>query len=152
MEVKTVPADLFCRFAAADLTRWRALAGCTVSPRDCRWGAGRVSDVRWEGRSDRPEDPGVIYLRVEYADGFRARVNARAFGRLHSDVTLETSLADFVLRWFGDSKRADGEDCTRAAALGACDAILRNRQDEERKRRAETLRKRSRERRGEGSL
>jgi hypothetical protein len=151
MEVKTVPAALFCRFAAADLTRWRALAGCTVSPRDCRWGVGHVSDIRWEGRSDRPEDPGVIYLRVEYADGFRARVNARAFGRLHSDVTLETSLADFVLRWFGDSKGAD-DDGARAAALGACDADLRDRQDEERKRRAETLRKRSRERRGEGSL
>jgi hypothetical protein len=150
MEVKRVPAGLFCRFAAADLTRWRALAGCTVSPRDCRWGAGRVSDVRWEGRSDRPEDPGVIYLRVEYADGFRARVNARAFGRVHRDVTLETSLADFVLRWFGDSKGVD--DGARAAALGACDAALRDRQDEERKSRAETLRKRSRERRGEGSL
>ena len=150
MEVKTVPADLFCRFAAADLTRWRALAGCTVSPRDCRWGAGRVSDIRWEGRSDRPEDPGSIYLRVDYADGLRARVHARAFGRVHRDVTLETSLADFVLRWFGDSKGAD--DGARAAALGACDAILRDRQDEERKSRAETLRKRSRERRGEGSL
>ena len=123
--MKTVPADLFCRFAAADLTRWRALAGCTVSPRDCRWGVGHVSDIRWEGRSDRPEDPGVIYLRVEYADGFRARVNARAFGRLHSDVTLETSLADFVLRWFGDSKGAD-DDGARAAALGACDAGLRD--------------------------
>jgi len=148
--VKTVPADLFCRFAAADLTRWRALAGCTVSPRDCRWGAGRVSDIRWEGRSDRPEDPGSIYLRVDYADGLRARVHARAFGRVHRDVTLETSLADFVLRWFGDSKGAD--DGARAAALGACDAALRGRQDEERKRRAEILRRRSRERRGEGSL
>jgi hypothetical protein len=92
----------------------------------------------------------VIYLRVEYADGFRARVNARAFGRLHSDVTLETSLADFVLRWFGDPDRGDAEDGARAAALAACDAILRDRQDEERKSRAETLRKRSRERRGEG--
>ena len=148
--MKTVPADLFCRFAAADLTRWRALAGCTVSPRDCRWGAGRVSDIRWEGRSDRPEDPGSIYLRVDYADGLRARVHARAFGRVHRDVTLETSLADFVLRWFGDSKGAD--DGARAAALGACDAALRGRQDEERKRRAEILRRRSRERRGEGSL
>jgi hypothetical protein len=150
MEKTTVPAAAFCRFAATDLTRWRALADCAVSPSDCRWGAGRVSDIRWEGRSDRPEDPGVIYLRVEYADGFRARVNARAFGRLHSDVTLETSLADFVLRWFGDPDRADVEDGARAAALGACDAILRNRQDEERKSRAETLRKRSRERRGKG--
>jgi hypothetical protein len=147
MEAKTVPADLFCRFAADDLTRWRALAACTVSPRDGRWGAGRVSDIRWEGRSDRPEDPGSIYLRVDYADGLRARVNARAFGRLHSDVTLEASLADFVLRWFGDSEGAD--DGARAVALGACDADLRERQDEERKRRAETLRKRSRERRGE---
>jgi hypothetical protein len=152
MEVKTVPADLFCRFAAANLTRWRALADCAVSPRDCRWGAGRVSDVRWEGRSDRPEDPGAIYLRVEYADGLRARVNARAFGRLHSDVTLEGSLADFVLRWFGDSDRAGGDDGARAAALGACDADLRDRQDRERKQRAESLRRRSRERRGEGSL
>ena len=149
--MKTVPADLFCRFAAADLTRWRALAGCTVSPRDCRWGAGRVSDIRWEGRSDRPEDPGSIYLRVDYADGLRARVHARAFGRVHRDVTLETSLADFVLRWFGDSKGADDDDA-RAAALGACDAALRGRQDEERKRRAESLRRRSRERRGEASL
>ena len=146
-----MPADLFCRFAAANLTRWRALADGTVSPRDCRWGAGHVSDVRWEGRSDRPEDPGVIYLRVEYADGLRARVNARAFGRLHSDVTLDASLADFVLRWFGDSERA-GDDGARAAALGACDAALRDRQDEERKLRAEILRKRSRERRGEDSL
>jgi hypothetical protein len=149
MERKTVPADLFCRFAAADLTRWRALADGTVFPRDPRWGAGRVSDIRWEGRSDRPEDSGVIYVRVEYADGFRARVNARAFGRLHSDVTLEMSLADFVLRWFGDSDRAGGEDGARAAAVGACDAMLRDRQDEERGRRAESLRKRSRERRGE---
>jgi hypothetical protein len=152
MEKKTVPAAAFCRFAAADLTRWRALSDCAVSPRDCRWGAGRVSDIRWEGRSDRPEDSGVIYLRVEYADGFRARVNARAFGRLHSDVTLEPSLADFVLRWFGDPDRAGVEDGARTAALAACDAILRDRQDEERKSRAETLRKRSRERRGEGSL
>ncbi len=150
MEVKTVPADLFCRFAADDLTRWRALADCTVSPRDCRWGAGRVSDIRWEGRSDRPEDPGSIYLRVDYADGLRARVHARAFGRLHRDVTLETSLADFVLRWFGNSEGADDAGA-RVAALGACDADLRDRQDEERKRRAETLRKRSRERRGEGA-
>jgi hypothetical protein len=148
MERRAVPADLFCRFAAADLTRWRSLADCTVSPRDCRWGAGRVSDIRWEGRSDRPDDAGVIYLRVEYADGLRARVNARAFGRLHSDVILEGSLADFVLRWFGDSDRA-GDDGARAAALGACDAILRDRQDAERKQRAEILRKRSRERRGE---
>jgi hypothetical protein len=76
-------------------------------------------------------------------------VNARAFGRLHSDVTLETSLADFVLRWFGDSERAGGEDGARAAALGACDAALRDRQDDARKLRAEILRKRSRERRGE---
>jgi len=151
MERKAVPADLFCRFAASDLTRWRALADCTVSPRDCRWGAGRISDIRWEGRSDRPEDPGAIYLRVEYADGLRARVNARAFGRLHSDVSLETSLADFVLRWFEDSERA-GDDGARAAALGACDADLRDRQDDARKLRAEILRKRSRERRGEGSL
>lgn len=148
--MKTVPADLFCRFAADDLTRWRALAGCTVSPRDGRWGVGRVSDIRWEGRSDRPEDPGWIYLRVDYADGLRARVHARAFGRLHRDVTLETSLADFILRWFGDSKGAD-DDGARAAALAACDADLRNRQDEERKRRAEILRKRSRERRCEGA-
>ena len=151
MEKKTVPAAAFCRFAAADLTRWRTLSDCAVSPRDCRWGAGRVSDIRWEGRSDRPEDSGVIYLRVEYADGFRARVNARAFGRLHSDVTLEPSLADFVLRWFEDSERA-GDDGARAAALGACDAALRDRQDDARKLRAEILRKRSRERRGEGSL
>jgi hypothetical protein len=93
----------------------------------------------------------VIYLRVEYADGLRARVNARAFARLHGDVTLETSLADFALRWFGDSKGAD-DDGARAAALGACDAALRGRQDEERKRRAESLRRRSRERRGEASL
>jgi hypothetical protein len=149
MERRAVPADLFCRFAAANLTRWRALADCTVSPRDCRWGAGRVSDVRWEGRSDRPEDPGAIYLRVEYADGLRARVNARAFGRLHSDVTLETSLADFVLRWFGDSDRAGGDDGARAAALGACDAALHDQQNGARKQRAESLRRRSRERRGE---
>jgi hypothetical protein len=149
MEMKGVPAAAFCRFAAADLARWRALADCAVSPRDCRWGVGRVSDIRWEGRSDRPEDAGSIYIRVEYADGFRARVNARAFGRLHSDVTLETSLADFVLRWFGDPEGAGGEDGARAAALAVCDAALRDRQDETRRQRAENLRQRSRERRGE---
>jgi hypothetical protein len=152
METRVVRADLFCRFAAGDLTRWRALAGCTVLPRDLRWGTGRVSDIRWEGRSDRPEDAGLIYLRVEYGDGLRARVSARAFGRLHSEVTLEASLADFVLRWFGDTDPASSEDGARGAAFEACDAALRARRDEERKRRAETLRKRSRERRGEGSL
>ena len=150
METKAVPADLFGRFAATDLTRWRALAGCDVSPCDRRWGVGRVRDVRWEGRSDRPEDPGSIYIRIEYADGLRVRVHARAFGRIHNDVAIDASLADFVRRWYGN-EQTDGEDGARAAALAACDGILRDRQDEERRERFGALRQRVRERRGENA-
>ncbi len=148
METKAVPAALFCRFAAANLTRWRALADCIVSPRDARWGAGRVRDIRWEGRSDRPEDPGSIYVRVEYAAGLRVRVHTRAFEHIHSEVAIEAALADFVRRW-ADSDGANGEDGARATALAVWDVVLREQQDEERKRRVESLRQQVRERRGD---
>ncbi|MCX6100552.1 MAG: hypothetical protein NTV92_03870, partial [Candidatus Bipolaricaulota bacterium] len=84
-------------------------------PDDERWGEGLVRDIRWEGRSDLPDDRGVIYLSVEYADGLRARVNARAFARHHHIVRIEPGLAGFVGRWFGDADAAD--DDARLAAL-----------------------------------
>jgi hypothetical protein len=143
METKAVPAALFCGFAAASLTRWRALAGCAVAPQDSRWGVGRIRDIRWEGRSDRPDDQGSIYIRVEYAGDLRVRVHARAFGRIHRDVTIEASLADFVQRWYG-TEWAASEENARAAALADCDRVLRERQDAEQKRRVEILRQRAR--------
>ena len=145
MEAKDVPADLFSRFAAGDLPRWRALRGCAVVPDDERWGEGLVRDVRWEGRSDLPDDRGTIYLSVEYADGLRARVNARAFARHHHIVRIEAGLADFVERWFGDADAVD--DDARLAALAERDGALRAEQDAERLRRVEELRRLVRERR-----
>jgi hypothetical protein len=145
-ETRNVPAASFSRFAADDLSRWRALRNCSVSPGDGRWGEGRVAEVRWEGRSDLPEDRGAIYLRVEYADGLRARVNARAFSRLHRSVRIESGLADFVERWFGDPDAADREDDARVAAVTECDRKLREEQDEARRRHVQEMRRRIRQR------
>lgn len=145
METKAVPASLFGDFAATSVTRWRALTDCPVSPRDSRWGPGRVRDIRWEARSDRPNDPGSIYVRIEYSDGLRVRVHAREFGRVHRDVTVDAPLADFVRRWFSVEHTAV-EDDARAAALAAYDGILRDRQDRERARRVEVLRERAEQR------
>ncbi len=141
-ETRNVPGDAFSRFAAGDLSRWRALRGCSVSPGDGRWGEGRVSEVRWEGRSDLPDDRGAIYLRVEYADGLRARVNARAFARLHRSVCVESGLADFVERWFGDPDAVECDGAAQSEALAECDRRLREEQDEARRRHVEQLRRR----------
>jgi len=145
-----VPSAVFSEFAAASLTRWRALAGCAVSPRDSRWGAGRVRDIRWEGRSDRPDDRGSIYVRVEYAGGLRVRVHARSFGRIHGDVVVDAPLADFVLRWYAGGD-PPGDESERTFALAAFDRVLQDRQDEERGRCVEALRQRSSARGAPGS-
>ena len=149
MEERELPSDLFARFAAGDLVRWRALAGRTVTPTNERWGEGRVTDVRWEGRSEFPDGPGIVYVRVQYSDGLRVRVNSQAFARLHRHVSVDSSLADLVERWFGDGAEASADGVSRAAAVAECDRVLRAAQDEERKRRASELRSRVRERRAE---
>lgn len=147
METKDVSGDLFSRFAASDLVRWRALRGRTLSPVDERWGVGLVTDIRWEGRSDLPDDRGTIYVHVEYAGDLKVRVNSRAFARLHRSVRIEPGLADFVLRWFGEADPVEDEGEARAAAVAQCDSALRAEQDAERQLRVEELRRRVRERR-----
>ncbi len=144
MTARRVSARTFAAFAASDLVRWRALRGCAVSPQDARWGAGRVGDVRWEGRSDLPGDRGAVTVRVEYGDGLRARVNALAFARLHSSVEIESGLADFIERWFGDAAASEARDEARAAALMECDDALRAEQDAARERHVEEMRRRVR--------
>jgi hypothetical protein len=146
VETRDVSAAAFSRFAADDLSHWRALRGCSASPGDGRWGEGRVTEVRWEGRSDLPDDRSAIYLRVEYADGLRARVNARAFARIHRCVRIENRLADFVERWFGNDDVAEREDAERSAAIEECDRRLREEQDGARRRHVEQLRRRARQR------
>jgi hypothetical protein len=146
VETRVVPAAAFSRFAADDLLRWRALRDCSASPSNLRWGSGRVAEVRWEGRTDLPDDRGTIYLRVEYADGLRARVNARAFARLHRSVSIKSELADLVERWFGNTDAIEPEDAARALALAECDARLREEQDGARRRHAEEMRRRVRQR------
>jgi hypothetical protein len=140
-DARSLPADLFAWFAAKDLVRWRALRGCAVAPSRADWGEGLVTDVRWEARSNLPEGPGVVHLRVEYADGLRARVNSDAFSRLHRSVQVEGPLADAIERWFG----ADGSDPggARDAALAELDRSLREQQDSARSRRVEEMRSRA---------
>ncbi len=146
VETRDVPAAAFSRFAADDLPRWRSLRNCSALPSDPRWGDGRVIEVRWEGRSDLPDDRGAIYLRVEYADGLRARVNSRAFARLHRSVSIESGLADFVERWFGSPDARECGDAARSLALAECDRRLCEEQDEARRRHVEELRRRVRQR------
>lgn len=145
METKTIPALSFCAFAAMSLARWRALEGQSVSARDARWGLGHVVDVRWEGRSDRPDDEGRIYVRVEYASGLQARVDARALARLHRDVTIEAALADFVEKAYA-AQRAPRQGAAVTQALAQWDRVLQARWDDERRLRADALRQRARER------
>jgi hypothetical protein len=140
MSTKEVSADAFSRFAAGDLVRWRALAGRRLTARDARWGRGRVADVRWEGRSDRPDDDGIVYVRAEYADGLRVRVNARAFGRLHELVEIDAELAEFVERRFSD---AASMDASAEAELEIWDARLREEQDSARQKRIAESRRRA---------
>jgi hypothetical protein len=147
MNTKRVSASAFSRFADSDLVRWRALSGQSVSPRDGRWGDGRAVEVRWQGRSDRPEDEGTIYVRVEYSGGLRVRVNARAFGRLHDAVELDLELAEFVERWFGGTDPTPGEEGELGTALAHWDSTLRSVQDAARERRAVELRRRAEGRR-----
>lgn len=142
MTVRRVSARTFAAFAACDLVRWRALRGCVVFPEDARWGAGRVRDARWEGRSDLPDDRGTVTVRVEYGDGLRARVSALAFARLHSSVEIESGLADFVERWFGAAVPSEADGAAREAALVECDGALRAEQDAARERRVEEMRRR----------
>lgn len=141
MEASELPSDLFARFAAGDLVRWRALAGRTVTPTNERWGEGRVTDVRWEGRSEFPDGPGIVYVRVQYSDGLRVRVNSQAFARLHRHVSVDSLLADFVERWFGDRGEAPPDGAASDAALAECDRALRAEQDREREQRVEELRR-----------
>lgn len=147
MKTRRLPACSFASFAADDLVRWRALRDCVVSPEDTRWGEGRVTDVRWEGRSDRPDDRGVVYLRIVYGDDLRARVNARAFARLHRSVDIESQLADFIERWFAAAGSSDPDEETRdparVAALAAQDEALRTKQDSARQVRVEQMRRRA---------
>lgn len=142
-----VPAACFAAFADLDLVRWRALRGRTVTPASPAWGEGRVGEVRWEGRSDLPDDRGAVYLRVEYADGLRVRVNARAFARLHASAAVDPELAAFIVRWFGDPSLGDDEG-TRDAALAHCDAQLRAEQDAAREEHVAELRRRASDRAG----
>jgi hypothetical protein len=147
MNTRQIPATTFAAFADSDLVRWRALRSCVVLPSDVRWGSGRVTDVRWEGRSDLPDDRGTVYVRVAYEDGLRARVNASAFARLHTTVEIESGLADFIERWFGGAAMAGWDDEARAVALAERDEALRAEQDAERATRVGVLRRRVRERR-----
>ena len=140
MSTKEVSADAFTRFAAGDLVRWRALTGRRLTARDARWGEGRVADVRWEGRADRPDDDGVVYVRAEYAVGLRVRVNAMAFGRLHKLVDLDAELAEFVERRFAD---AAAPDASAEIELGIWDARLREAQDTARQQRIAESRRRA---------
>lgn len=142
MTTRWVPAPTFADFAELDLVRWRALVGRAVTARDARWGSGRVVDVRWEGRSDRPDDAGRIYVRVEYTEDLRVRVDARAFARLHLDVEVREDVAEFLTRWARDDR-----DAARAALhveMAALDESLRREQDAERGRRVRELKERSR--------
>ncbi len=138
MNTKRVSAQTFARFAQGDLNRWRALAGWGVLARDPRWGGGRVVDIRWEGRSDRPDDEGRIYVRVQYEGDLRVRVNSRAFGRTHDAVELDAELADFVARWSPDAGEPPEE-----LETAAWDLRLREQQDGERARRLEEVRRRT---------
>ena len=103
-------------------------------------------DARWEGRSDRPEDPGAVYLRVEYAGKLRARVNARAFRRLHVTVDIESDMAEFVQRWFDSAGVAESDEESRAQAVRLWDNRLRADQDAERACRIDAVRRRTAER------
>ncbi len=146
MSTSSVPAACFAAFADLDLVRWRALRGRTVTPVSPAWGEGRVREVRWEGRSDLPDDRGAVYLRVEYADGLCVRVNARAFARLHATAAIDPELAALIVRWFGTPAAGGADDGVRDAALAACDAQLRAEQDEARERHVAELRRRASDR------
>jgi hypothetical protein len=140
----SVSAEAFSRFAGSDLVRWRTLIGCAVTPRDSRWGAGRVTDVLWEGRSDDPTPRGIVRIKVTYGDGLRASVRAAAFADVHVAADVDPETAAFIARWVED---VEGNETERRRAAAAFDAALRARQDEARRARVADLRERVRERR-----
>ncbi len=141
MDTGQLSASLFAAFAENDLVRWRVLRGRAVAPRDVRWGAGTVIDARWESRSNAPDGPGSVMLRLEYAHGLQAQVSARAFARLHEWVDVDARCAEAVRRWYRDPGACD--DAERELALARLDAELRAEQDDERARRGAELRARA---------
>ena len=137
---EAIPSAWFVSYAGSDIGRWRELCGAMAEPRDAKWGAGRVRDVRWEARRGEVRPVGTIYAIVEYAGGLTAQVNARAFADLHATVSIPKSLAALVRDGFAPgstlpererSERLEGHDRERIA-----------RRDAERTRRAEEARRR----------
>jgi hypothetical protein len=97
---KAIPAAWFVSYAGSDIGRWRELRGAVVEPRDAKWGAGTVRNVRWEARRGEVHPLGTVYAVVDYESGLRAQVNARAFAELHAAVSIPESLAALLREAF----------------------------------------------------
>lgn len=113
---EAIPSTWFVAYAGSDIGRWRELCGAVLEPRDARWGAGRVRDVRWEARRGEVHPLGTIYAVVEYEGGLSAQVNGRAFAELHDTVSLPKLLAELIRDGFGpESSWSESERDERLA-------------------------------------
>jgi hypothetical protein len=143
--MKHEPAALIACFASEDLNRWRLLVGAEVVHRDSRWGAGRIVDVAWQARDDGLVPRGSVFLRIEYRNGLRARLNTRSLAEYLTSVAVTDDVAALLAACYGPEGPIDDPVCVRR--LADFDRELRERLDAERLERAAELRRRSRARR-----